>query len=51
MRTLTQTTLFNNLYQRGGEKVSTYEALDVMLNFGILIFAMLAYLRSTTKKR
>ncbi|MGO4731118.1 putative holin-like toxin [Paenibacillus sp. 2KB_22] len=31
--------------------MSTYEALDVMLNFGILIFAMLAFLASNTKKR
>lgn len=31
--------------------MSTYEALDVMLNFGILISAMLAFLESNTKKR
>jgi hypothetical protein len=26
--------------------ISTYEALDVMLNFGIFIFAMLAFITS-----
>ncbi|WP_445669435.1 putative holin-like toxin [Paenibacillus sp. FSL R7-0198] len=26
--------------------MSTYEALDVMLNFGILIFTMLAFITS-----
>lgn len=36
----------NLLYEKGGDKLSTYEAFDVILNFGILIFTMLAFITS-----
>ncbi|WP_433583416.1 putative holin-like toxin [Paenibacillus amylolyticus] len=34
------------IYKKGGDEMSTYEALDVMLNFGTFIFAMLAFITS-----